>query len=570
MVLSGILVGLTAGMASVILKTIVHYIHRIYLYDFPFNAGKIGIYFLPLIGILITVFIVQYFFKGNDGRGIANILYDIARRSSLVDKIKMYSQVITSGITVGFGGSSGLEGPIAVTGSAIGSNFARSYGLNYKDRTLLVAAGGAAGIAGAFNAPITGVMFAMEVLLVGVAISEFIPLIIAAVCGALCTKVIFNEEILFHFKSLKEFSYYNVFFYVLLGVFCGFLSVYFARATHFVEHFFEQMGTRYYKKALIGGLLLAVLCFLFPPLQGDGYESVKLLASNNATALLNGSVWSLNGVSTNFLLLFVLLVGLVKVFATSLTLASGGNGGTFAPALFTGAFAGNFFASLFNLVGLDKQLPIANFTLVGMAGMLSGVMYAPLTGIFLIAEITGGYDLILPLMIVSVSSYVIAHSIEPFSMDTKIMATSGDIFSSDYDANILNTIRQAEFVETEFLQIEPVASIAALLALFGKSNASMIAVIDDGDFKGWITFDDVRSYMFDQEKQTNKTVADIMRPPRFFVNATDSLHSIMEKFDSSGLWYLPVLDQTNLIGFISKSDILHNYRKELARHSGKY
>lgn len=571
LIFAGVAVGLTAGMASVILKTLVHYLHRFFTIDLPYNSDRYLVYFLPLIGILACVWVTIRFFKGNDGRGIVNILNDIAIRSSLVDRTKMYSQVITSSLTVGLGGSAGLESPIAVTGSAIGSNFGKVYGLNYKDRTLLLASGAAAGIAGAFNAPVTGIMFAVEVLLAGIGITEFIPLIIAAVCGALCTKIIFNENILFQFTALQEFNYWNVPFYVLLGIFCGLLSIYFAYMTGKVEHAFEKVKGKPYLKAIIGGLILIAMYFVFPPLMGEGYESVKRLANQEALEVFKTSWMGTKLPATAWIVtLFVGLVGLVKVFATSITISSGGNGGNFAPSLFMGAYVGYFFSSFFNLLGFDRQLPVSNFTLVGMAGILSGVMYAPLTGIFLIAEVTGGYELMIPLMIVSVSAYLIARSVHHYSMDTRKFAEKGQIFTFDRDRNLLTSIKMAEFLDNSQATLTAESNLAQLIRLFRTNRQERFAIVnEDGVLEGMISFDDVREEIFSDGNHENILLKDRMKSPAAIINIYESMESIMQKFDETKTWYLPVVDNGKYKGLISKSAILNSYRKQLIIHSGK-
>ncbi|MND41298.1 H(+)/Cl(-) exchange transporter ClcA [compost metagenome] len=571
LIFAGIAVGLTAGMASVILKTLVHYLHRFFTIDLPYNSDRYLVYFLPLLGILSCVFITIYFFKGRDGRGIVNILNDIATRSSLVDRTKMYSQIITSSLTIGLGGSAGLESPIAVTGSAIGSNFGKVYGLNYKDRTLLLASGAAAGIAGAFNAPVTGIMFAVEVLLAGIGITEFIPLIIASVCGALCTKIIFNENILFQFKELQEFNYWNVPFYLLLGVFCGLLSIYYAFMSGKIEHAFEKTNSKPYLKAIAGGLILIALYFVFPPLMGEGYESVKKLANQEAIDVFATSWMGTKLPSTVWIVtLFVGIVGLVKVFATSVTISSGGNGGNFAPSLFMGAYVGYFFSSFFNLLGFDRQLPVSNFTLVGMAGILSGVMYAPLTGIFLIAEATGGYDLMIPLMIVSVSAYLIARSTHHYSMDTRKLAEKGEIFTFDRDRNLLTSIKMAEFLDNSQKTLTPDNNLAELVRLFRTNRQERFAIVNEkGELEGMISFDDIRDEIFSHDNQDTLLLKEYMKKPAAVINIYESMESIMHKFDETKTWHLPVVDNGKYKGLVSKSAILNSYRKQLIIHSGK-
>jgi chloride channel protein, CIC family len=564
LILSGILVGLSAGFAAILLKYTVHKIHLLINHQLEiFNYPYLNL-FLPLVGILITVWVVTVFLKGKDGRGVANILQDISQRSGVMPKYKMYAQLLTSAITVGFGGSSGLEGPIAVTGGAIGSNFARTYRLSYKERILLLGCGSAAGIAAVFNAPITGVMFAVEVILVGVVFSDFIPLIIAAVSGALLSKIILDDDILFDFKNLQEFDYRNVPYYLLLGVLSGLVSVYYARATHKIEYFFtKKLKWNSYSKALFGGLIIALLCFVFPPLFGEGYGSVKLLASGNPQNILKGSFFNLSGYNDWMLILFVGLIFLTKVFATSITLASGGSGGNFAPALFTGAFMGFFFSILINKLDFIT-LPVNNFVLVGMCGILSGVMYAPLTGIFLIAEVTGGYELMIPLMIVATVSFAIAKVFEPYAMDVKHLMAGKKIFTEDYDQNILTMIKPHEILNTEYDVIYENNSFADLLTVLKKSTKNIIVCKNEKEeYVGFILFNHVRKLLFNPELHQNTSIKELISTTTYRVEIHQSIDLILSKFEESDLWYLPAFDNDNFVGFISKTQLLSAYRNKL-------
>ncbi len=564
LILSGILVGFSAGTAAVILKTLVHYIHtlsnsQLEIFNYPYLN-----LFLPLVGVLLTVWVTQRFLNGKDGRGIGNILLDISQRSGVMPKFKMYAQVITSALTVGFGGSSGLEGPIAVTGAAIGSNYARTYRLTYRERILLLGCGVAAGISAVFNAPVTGVMFAIEIILVGVVFSDFIPLIISAVTGALLSKIILDDSILFEFKSLKEFDHHNVPYYILLGIACGLLSVYYSRMSKKVEYFFHHyLKWDVYSKAVFGGLILALLCFIFPPLFGEGYDSVKFLAANNPGGILKGTYFATESNSDWAIILFVGLIFLTKVFATSITLSSGGSGGNFAPALFTGAFAGFFFASIFNKLNLGT-LPINNFTLVGMCGILSGVMYAPLTGIFLIAEVTGGYELIIPLMIVATSSFTIAKIFEPHSMDTIELIKGKKIFTENYDENILSLIKVHEVIETEYDVAYVDQNLAELLAIIRNSENNIIAVMNEREkFEGFIQFDKVRKFLLDPELKDTLTVRELMTKHYFKASTNDSISELIEDFEKDDISYIPVFEKEVFIGFISKTLLLTAYRNKL-------
>jgi len=564
----GALVGITAGFAAVLLKTIVHYI-RIFLstdYNIPFQYYVLAI--LPFVGILLTVFVVKHFFNGNIGRGISNVLFEIAQKSSFVQHHKMYSHIITSSLTVGFGGSAGLEAPIVVTGSAIGSNFGKAYNVNYKDRTLLLACGAAAGIAAVFNAPVAGIMFAMEVMLTDITIIEMLPLIIAAVSGALCSKIVLQEEILFFFNLKQSFNYANVPFYIGLGILSGFVSLYYARMTHRIEHFFSRYKNKIYLRAIIGGTILIILTLLFPPLFGEGYNSIKILSDGNPSALLDKSIFASFSDTQWFVLIFVGLIAFVKVIATSITLSSGGNGGNFAPSLFVGAFFGYFYAHFINLFR-TTPLPESNFTLVSMSGVLSGVMYAPLTGIFLIAEITGGYDLMIPLMIVSSFSFFIAKHFEPYSMDTKKLATIGQIFTSDKDNNILTLIKTADLIEQDIMTIQLDSDLGDLVEILKNCHRYIFAVVNaKNEFEGILSIDDIRSIMFRQDLYNKIRIREILKIPPVIIQTTDDMRTVMKKFDESGHWNIPVLDKKIYVGFISKSRLLLNYRNQLRKQTG--
>ncbi len=562
MILSGILVGLSAGLAAMLLKYLVFYIHRLadsQLEHFSYSYFNL---FLPLIGIVITVWVVRTFFRGKDGKGVANILTDIAQKSGIVPKYKMYSQVFASAITVGFGGSSGLEGPIAVTGAAIGSNYARTYRLNYRDRILLLACGTSAGIATVFNAPITGLMFSIEVLLVGIVFSDFIPLIISAVTGALLSRIILDDEILLEFKNLTTFDHYNVPFYLLLGILCGLLSIYYAKVNHYIEDVFRVLKWNAYKKALFGGLLLALLCFMFPPLFGEGYSSIKLLASN-PEAILKGSFFNITDNNGWYLILFTGIIFFTKVLATSITLSSGGSGGNFAPSLFTGAFLGFFYASVINKLQI-YNLPVSNFILVGMCGILSGVMYAPLTGIFLIAEITGGYELILPLMMVSTSSYLIAKFFEPYSEDVKHLVKKRKVFTDNYDQNILQQIKLHEVISEGCKTINDNATFKELKLAFKDCDEQIIICTDSNhNYIGFILFDRIRKILFDNSIDDNLSILEFISDTRYHVDTEEDLNDILQKFERSKLSYLPAFKKGKYMGYIEQARVLYLYRQKL-------
>ena len=566
LILSAILVGCTGGLAGVLLKTLVHYIHLMITQDYHFHYQLLFYFIFPVTGLLITIAIVKSFFGGDDHKGIPRVLHEIARKSSFVEPVKMYSQIILSAITVGFGGSAGLESPIAVTGAAIGSNYARTYRLDYRERTLLLAAGSAAGIASAFDAPIAGFMFAIEIILSGVVFSDFIPLIIASACGALISKVILNDQILLHFNLKQPFNDRLIPYYILLGIICGIYSRYYAIIAGRIDTFCHRFGKKTFTRGIVAGLILSSLCFLFPPLFGDGYGYVKTLADQGASTLMSNSLFhSYHNPWAVFA--FVGMICLVKVFATTLTISGGGNGGNFAPSLFAGAFLGYFFASASALLHIHT-LPLANFAIVAMAGVMSGVLYAPLTSIFLIAEVTGGYDLFIPLMIVSTASYLIVKRFAPYSVDTRGMASRGDIFTREADRNLLGMLRVKDLLDKDIYSVSPQGRLRDLVELVKKSHRSLFAVVDgQQELQGIITLDDIREVMFTEELYDTLEISQLMKPPPAVIQDNEGMGEVMKKFDQCQAWNLPVVEGTRFLGFISKSTLLSRYRGLLKDYS---
>lgn len=563
LIFSSILVGTSAGLAAVILKLFVfsikHYLVEGYLLKYDFKYLYL---ILPLIGIGVTVFVIRYFFKNQLSRGSSAILFAIAKKSSFLPFRNMYAHVITSGLTVGFGGSAGLESPIVGTGSAIGSNFARTYKLNYKDRTLLLAAGAAGGIAGAFNAPIAGVLFALEVILVDMTISAFIPLLIAAASGALLSKIILNESTLLFFKLKQPFDYHNMLFYILLGGLAGFISLYYVNFFDKVESYFSKIKSGL-KKWIIGGITLAFLFALFPSLFGEGYESIKLLAEFKTIDIFENSVFASLITSKWMLLLFIVITLLLKAVAAGVTIGSGGNGGNFAPSLFVGAYLGFTFSFFLNLIGFDS-IPTVNFTIVAMAGILSGVFHAPLTGIFLIAEITGGYELIIPLMIVSSISYVIVKYFHPESLDVRRLKDKGTIVSDNKDTSILSKIETSELIETDFSVIHFKAPLGEIVETIKHSRRNTFPVVNKyNKLMGIINLDNIREEMFNAELYDKVIAKEVMRKPSLVIDTKEDIFSVIKKFEESGNWNLPVVEKGHYVGFLSKSTILDKYRHEL-------
>jgi len=561
--LSSVLVGISSAFAVIVLKAFAHWVFSFATYI----NGILKLSFinsvLPIAGLILTVFVVKRLLNGSIEKGTPQILYAVAKKASIIPKKQMYAHIMTSSLTVGLGGSAGLESPIVVTGAAFGSNYAQKYKLSYKDRTLLIGCGVAAGIAAAFNAPIAGVLFAIEFLLVDVSISAFTPIMISAATGALVSEIVLDETVLLNFRQEQIFDYHKIIFYVLLGILTGFISIYYTRNFQKTEHFFSRMKMNPYKKALIGASILAVMIFVFPTLFGEGYESIKVLSESHPEELLENTLFAGFKENSWVLLAFVGATMMIKVFATSITLGSGGNGGNFAPSLFVGSYIGFVFSKAINLTGLTL-LPVSNFTVVGMAGILSGLFHAPLTAIFLIAEITGGYGLMLPLMIVASISYAISKRFEKHSMDVKELAKKGHVFTSNKDHNVLSTLNTNSIIQTDFLTLTPDENLDKLVELISHSNQVVFAVVDkENHLLGVVHFNNIREIIFNKYRVKYTLVKEIMKQPAEIIYPFNSMEVVMNKFERTRASFLPVIKDEKYFGFISKAVALEAYRSKL-------
>lgn len=557
--LSSVIVGIMSAFAVIFLKTFAHWVYSLASYGNSILKLSFINSILPIAGILLTVLVVKRVLGGSIEKGTSQILHAVARKASIIPPKQMYAQIITSSLTVGLGGSAGLESPIVVTGAAFGSNYAQKFRLSYKERTLLLGCGVAAGIATAFNAPIAGVLFAVEVLLVDVAISAFTPIMIAAATGTLVTAIVLKEEVLLTFRHQETFDYHNIPFYILLGFFTAFVSVFYSRNFLKTEHFFAGLKLGAYRKALAGALLLGLMIFVFPTLFGEGYESIKTLADTNPGELLENTLFKDFSSNEWVLLAFVGLSMMLKAFASGITLGSGGNGGNFAPSLFLGSYAGYFFSKLLNLTGFT-DLPVSNFAMVGMAGILSGLFHAPLTAIFLIAEITGGYGLIIPLMIVASISYAISKRFEKHSLDVKGLVKKGNVFTSNKDTNILWTLELDTIIHVDHKILSEDDGMDKLRDLIAESDQGMFAVTQDQKLKGVVYFSDAREIIFQQQDIRMK---DIMKSSLETVDYSDSMEVVMQRLEKCGRFYLPVIRDGLYYGYIDKGSALEAYRNQL-------
>ncbi len=564
LILGGV-IGVLSGFSAVLLKESVHFIQGILVAGLEFTYGHLLYFTYPLAGILITVLISHFFFKEQMGHGITSILYSISKNSSILAPVKIYSRMITSAITVGFGGSVGLEAPIVVTGSAIGSNIGQGMHLDFKKRSLLIGCGAAGAISAIFNSPIAGVIFSIEVILVEVTTAALTPILIASVAGALISFILLGEDVLFSFRLQDPFTAGDVPYYILLGIACGIVSLYFTKVVYKVE---RQIGKvqKFLPKALLGGLLLGIVIFVFPPIYGEGYNTIKIfLAGGEAEVVQDSLIFS--QIENKFLLL-IFLGGLVliKPVATALTIGSGGSGGVFAPSLFMGGIVGFLFAKIINLMPYTKLLSISNFTLVGMCGVMSGVLHAPLTAIFLIAEITSGYTLFVPLMLVSAISYTTFTYFETYSFYTKHLIERGDLIQYDKDRQVLSLIPLGKLVETDLMIISPEATLGNLVDLVRTSKRNIFPVVDDDQvLVGIVTLDDIREIMFDEQSRNTLRVKELMHDPPENVSSHEKMQSVMSKFEKTGAWNLPVIDEDKYVGFVSKSRIFNAYRTKLRR-----
>lgn len=565
LILACILIGLVAGLAAVVMKVMVHWVEEKAQQGLGYNQSNyIWLFLTPVVGIVLSVMYEQRFLGGKLIKGITKILYAITRRKGELDKRDMYGHLVTSALTVGMGGSAGLEAPIVLTGAAIGSNISSQLQLGYKERTLLLACGASAGIAAIFNAPIAGVIFAAEVLLAEISIPVFVPLLISAATASVLSQFFFHGRL---FALMEEgWRLKSIPLYFMLGILCGLVSVYMTRTTHFLEKKLSQFRLRM-RKAVFGGALLGLLIAIFPPLYGEGYTTIEKLLTGNESLLLQRSLFGFIQ-SEWMLLIFLAALAVLKVIATSLTVGSGGNGGIFAGSLFTGAVSGFVFARLITLSGAMKLVE-GNFVAVGMAGVIAGVVHAPLTAIFLIAEITGGYSLFVPLMIVSAMSYFITRRFDTTSVYTRPLQDDGTYFQADRDTFLLNSIDLKDILETNIESVPSTMPIREVINRFLRSKQNIFPVLDDQKkFAGIILLEDLKDLLFDQEKSEKLLARDLaLRPPQT-LKLGEKMADVMHKFDETWVWKLPVLSEKGaFIGFVSKKKIFTKYREMLKLYS---
>jgi CIC family chloride channel protein len=560
------IVGLLAGLGAVILKNITHLIQYLLEGKFIKEIHHAFYFVFPILGLLIVTLIIKYIIKKRVGHGIPSTLFAISKLKGIMSKHQIWSSILTAPITVGFGGSVGLEGPTVATGAAMGSNFARLFHLNQKKRNLLIGAATAGAMSSIFKAPIAAIIFAVEIFSLDLTIVSIVPLLLASITAVLTSYFFLGDDVLLHFKLEDRFKLQDVIFYILLGITSAITSIYFSKVYFSIDAFFKKFINPY-KRFIIGGVLIGLIVFFIPPLYGEGYETINNLLKGNVSEVIKDNIFHFSVDNINYVVIF--LIGLVtfKVVAMSFTFGAGGIGGVFAPTLFTGSISGYIFALIINHSALfNFELSPINFAMVGMAGLMAGVLHAPLTAIFLIAEITGGYELFVPLMIVSSISYLVTNKYIPFNIYASELAKKGELLTHDKDKNTILLMEKDHIIEQDFITVTPNMSLGKLLKkAVAKSKRNLFPVIDEEqNLIGIILLDDIREIMFNKKMYKKVFVRDLMHnaPDVIFYNK-DSMQTIMNKFTTSNAWNLPVLRNGKYYGFISKSKMLTAYRDKL-------
>ena len=558
------LVGICAATASLLLKFLIHTIQQL-LWANIREGANYWLLLYPIIGILLAGLFVYYVVRDDISHGVTKILYAISQRKSRIKPHNMWSSLVASSLTIGFGGSVGAEAPIVLTGAAIGSNLGRLFRMEQKTLMLLVGCGAAGAVAGIFKAPIAGLVFVIEVLMLDLTMTSVLPLLISSVTAATMSYVFSGTEAMFQFSQTEEFVMERIPYVLLLGIFCGLVSLYFTRAMLRVEGIYAGLSHRW-QRFILGAAMLSILIFLFPPLYGEGYDTIETLLNGDFIHLMDQSPFL--GMENGYwgIVIFLGLILLTKVFASAATNGGGGCGGVFAPSLYIGCIAGFFFSHVLNFFGLPVDLPEKNFALMGMAGTMSAVMHAPLTGVFLIAELTGGYNLFLPLMITSIGSYVTIRAFEPHSLYTMRLAQKGELLTHHKDKAVLTLMNVGSVIETDFIAVRPDMSLGDVVKeAIAKSSRSMFPVVDtEGVLLGIVLVDNIRNIMFRPELYERFRVSRFMvSPPARIVNDMP-MEKIMHIFDDTKAWNLPVVDtEGKYIGFVSKSKIFNAYREVL-------
>ena len=558
--------GILSGLAAVLLKNTIHFTHHLLTGQFHIENTNLLYLAYPVIGIFITVLFAKLIIKDSLGHGVSKILYSLSKGGGKIKNHNNFSSIIASTFTIGFGGSVGAEAPIVLTGASIGSSLGRLFHQNYKTISLLIGCGAAGAVSGIFKAPMAGLVFTLEVLMLGLSMASLVPLIISAFSAASVAYFFMGDGAEFSWHLENQFVLNNIPFYIVLGILGGLISLYFTRMLMWTENKFRKIDNPYFR-LLAGGIVLSILIFIFPQLYGEGYNTITAFLNGNKDIVFDNSIfYSLRGYEWSLIGILALLI-VFKVFASAATTGSGGVGGIFAPSLFTGGVLGYFFARLINASGL-YLLPESHFTLVGMAAIMAGVLHAPLTAIFLIAEITHGYDLFVPLMITSTISYLTIMYFEPHSIYTKQLARKGELLTHHKDKAVLTLMRLNKVLETDFLPVKSTDTLGVLVKTIAKAKRNLFPVIGSkGQLKGIVILDDIREIMFNHDRYNNTVVEDLMQVPPAFIEINESMDSVMKKFEETGAWNLPVIENDKYMGFVSKSKIFSVYRRVLIHFS---
>ncbi len=560
-----VIVGLGVGLAAVIIKNLVHFIRVALENGFQGEYSRYYIFALPVVGITLVVLYIKYLNKRPVGHGIPGVLFAISKNNGIIRSHNLFSSIITSALTVGFGGSVGLEGPTVATGGAVGANLGKVFKLNYKEITLLISCACAGALSAIFKAPIAGIVFALEVIMLDLTMWAVIPLLISSATAALTSYLFLGQNVIFPLQVSEPFRMGQIHWYLLLGTVVGMLSVYFTKSYIYITELFEKLQSPW-KRLLIAGGLLGVIIFFFPALYGEGYEIINLELRGEFVQIFEGSFFE--GWQDSFLLaaFYILLVIGIKVIATSLTFAAGGIGGVFAPTLFMGANTGLLFGLVLNQVGVPVS--VSNMALVGMGSMLAGVVHAPLTAIFLVAEITGGYELFFPLMLASTISYGTTRYFVDNSVYTVQLAKRGELMTHHKDRNILLMMKVSELIETDFAPVRSDSMLRDLVQVITKSHRNIYPVLDQlGNLEGIVKLDDIRHIMFNQEMYDTTKISDLMITPEWTIETTDQMEEVARQFSESGRYNIPVLQNGKYLGFVSRARVFSSYREMLKHFS---
>ncbi|MBQ1724012.1 MAG: chloride channel protein [Muribaculaceae bacterium] len=568
-VMLALVIGIASGLAAVLLKFLISTISFWVSKTVEVSHGNWAYLVFPILGILVASLYVRYLVRDNISHGVTRVLYAIALKKSRLKKHNMYASVVASSITIGCGGSVGAEAPIVFTGASIGSNLGQLFRLSPQLLMMLVGCGAAAGIAGIFKAPIAGVLFTVEVLMLDLTAGSAVPLILASVAGATVAYAFTGYQVEFFFSQSEPFFTSRIPFVIMLGIFCGFVSLYFTKIADLMEGWFRRMKHPQLK-FVVGAAILSLLIFIFPPLYGEGYGAINTLLAGDVQSIFDNSLFYADRANPYAALLFIGMIMLMKVVATTSTNGAGGVGGTFAPSLYVGCMAGFFFAYLFNTLGvIDGALSTKNFALMGMAGVMAGVMHAPLMAIFLTAEMTGGYELFLPLLIVSAISYFTCRIFTPYSIYTKRLAKRGELLTHEKDHTVLTLLKMDSVIETDFIKVSPEMCLKEVVDVISQSRRNLFPVTDEaGKLLGVVQLDDIRNIMFRPDLYRRMYVNRFMSSPPAKIVVGTPMEQVMKTFDDTRAWNLPVVDEEGrYVGFVSKSKIFNSYRQVLKHYS---